>query len=87
MKELLVLGLSAFVQVFTLGFQSRSVNAGNIPVAFVCSSLIGFAQVTVWKHIQTDTAGWLAATVYSFSGAVAITCAIVVHKKVFKREH
>jgi hypothetical protein len=86
MIALAVLAVCSFLQVFTLGFQSRCVNAGNYPAAFVCSSIIGFAQVAVWKHIQTDAQGIVAASVYSFSGAIAIITAIFIHKKVFPRE-
>lgn len=83
---LFFLALTSFAQVFTLGFQSRSVNAGNYGVAFFCSTLIGFSQVYVWKHVMEGTNGFLGAAVYSFSGAVAICCAIFVHQKFFPKK-
>jgi hypothetical protein len=66
-----------------LGFQSRCVNAGNYVLAFCCSSIIGFSQVFVWKHVMQakDVA---SVTVYSLSGAFAIMAAIYVHKRVQK---
>lgn len=86
MIALLFLALTSFAQVFTLGFQSRSVNAGNYGVAFVCSTLIGFSQVYVWKHVIADTSSPVSATVYSLSGACAICCAIFVHQKFFPKK-
>lgn len=79
-----LLALASFVQVFMLGFQSRSVNAGNYVYAFFCSTAIGFSQVMVWKHIMEDTQSLLATAVYSLSGACAICCAIYAHKRLHK---
>jgi hypothetical protein len=83
---MLLLAIASFVQVFMLGFQSRSVNAGNYLYAFVCSTAIGFSQVLVWKHIMEDTQSLLATAVYAFSGACAICSAIYVHKRVHKEK-
>ncbi|ATI16331.1 hypothetical protein HOS13_gp24 [Caulobacter phage Lullwater] len=79
--NLLFLALMSFVQVFTLGFQSRCVNAGNYFLAFACSTLIGFSQVYVWHQVMSAHS-FLSAAVYSLSGACAICTAIFVHKKV-----
>jgi hypothetical protein len=81
---LLTLACVSFFQVFTLGFQSRSVNAGNYVYAFFCSSVIGFSQVYVWKHIMTGDQSLLSTAVYAFSGGLAIMSAIFVHKHMHK---
>ena len=87
MLALLTLALASFSQIFTLGFQSRCVNAGNYLAAYLCSSLIGISQVYVWKHIMGSTDSLLAVTVYSQSGALAIMAAIWTHKKFFKEKN
>ncbi|WCD56058.1 hypothetical protein [Caulobacter phage BL198] len=81
MGSLLLLALMSFVQVFTLGFQSRCVNAGNYLLAFICSSLIGMSQVYVW-HTVMSSHDLTSAIVYSLSGACAICSAIFVHKRI-----
>lgn len=78
--HLLTLSGVSFLQVFMLGFQSRCVNTGNYLLAFLCSSVIGFSQMYVWKQVTASTS-LIEATVYSLSGATAIMAAIWTHKR------
>ena len=83
---MLSLALASFLQVFTLGFQSRCVNAGNYGLAFLCSTGIGVMQVHVWHKIMTAPQSVAATAVYSLSGACAICAAIYVHKRIYKHK-
>jgi hypothetical protein len=70
---------AGFLTVFFAAFQSRCVNHGDHWLATGNSFLIGISSAVVWRQIATGT-GWAEVLVYGASGAVAVNCAMWLHK-------
>lgn len=83
--DMLMVFIGGFASVFTLGFQSRAVNAGNYALAAVMSFTIAMSQAHLWKLIVDGDGSLLTSAIYGLSGSCAITAAIWVHKKWFSK--
>lgn len=81
----LLIFAGGFASVFTLGFQSRAVNAGNFKVAAAMSFTIAMFQAHLWKLIVEGDGSLTASVVYGLSGSCAITSAMWVHKRFFSK--
>lgn len=81
MIDALILFAAGFVQVFALGFQSRNVNTGQYSLAAIFSFGIGLSQAVVWSKVAGPGGGPMEALIYSVSGAIAIVCAMWVHRR------
>jgi len=79
----LLIFLGGFASVFTLGFQSRAVNAGNFKVAAAMSFTIAMFQAHLWKLIVEGDGSMAASVVYGLSGSCAITSAMWLHRRFF----
>jgi len=75
--------VSGFVSVFTLGFQSRAVNAGNFILAGTMSFVVAMSQGFLWKHIASGDGSVLNSAVYGMAGSMAIMSSMWTHKKFF----
>jgi hypothetical protein len=83
--ELLGVFAAGLVSVFLLGFQSRLVNTGNYLWAGLCSFSIAIAQNSLWGLLQSARHSWSASLAYGLSGFCAITAAMYIHKRIFKK--
>ena len=70
--------------MFLLGFQSRSVNAGNYQLAAMCSFCIAMSQANLWNLVVKSNGSWSSAAVYGLAGATAITSSMWCHGKITK---
>ena len=86
MNDLIILSAISFVQVFSLGFQSRLVNHGHYVMAFGMSFFIGMTQAVVWRKLTAENSTAIEAVVYSLSGAIGIVCAMKVHSWMLARK-
>lgn len=77
--------VGGFASVFTLGFQSRAVNAGNFMLAACMSFLIAMSQAHLWTLIVKSDGDILGAVTYGISGMCAITSAMWLHQRFFTR--
>lgn len=85
MHDVVLVFLSGYLSVFLLGFQSRLVNTENYWGAALCSFTIAQFQATLWHKLMGPSGSWATTLAYGLAGAAAITSAIYVHKKVFKK--
>jgi hypothetical protein len=81
--DALLIFAGGFASVFTLGFQSRAVNAGNYFLAAIMSFVVAMSQAHLWYLIIEGDGSLEASLVYGASGMVAITSAMFVHQKFF----
>lgn len=84
-SDALLIFLGGFASVFTLGFQSRAVNAGNYYLAAIMSFVVAMSQAHLWYIIVEGDGSLEASLVYGLSGMVAITTAMFVHKRYFTK--
>lgn len=84
--DALMIFVGGFASVFTLGFQSRAVNAGNFKLAAVMSFTIAMFQAHLWKLIVEGDGSLESSVIYGLSGSCAITSAMWVHKRFFQRK-
>lgn len=82
--SLLVIFIAGYASVFLLGFQSRSVNAGNYRMAMGGSFLIAIMQTTLWGALFKDLS-WAATIVYGLSGMTGIASSMFVHQKLLQK--
>jgi hypothetical protein len=83
--DALLLFIGGFASVFTLGFQSRVVNAGNYKAAAFMSFTIAMLQAHLWRLIVEGENSILSGAIYGVSGAMAITSAMFVHARFFHK--
>jgi hypothetical protein len=81
----LLIFIGGFATVFTLGFQSRAVNAGNYALAAGMSFLIAMSQAHLWRIIVEGDGGMMGDIIYGLSGMVAITSAMFIHHRFFTK--
>ena len=86
LADTLMIFVAGFASVFTLGFQSRVVNAGNYKLAALMSFLIAMSQAHLWFVISKGDGSLLSSAVYGLSGMAAITSAMWVHQKFFSKK-
>lgn len=84
--DALLIFLGGFASVFTLGFQSRAVNAGNYLLAPAMSFLIAMSQAHLWNLIVENDGSFMASVVYGLSGMCAITSAMWCHRRFFHKK-
>lgn len=82
----LLIFAGGFASVFTLGFQSRVVNAGNYTLAAGMSFLIAMSQAHLWKLIADGDGSLWESVVYGLSGMAAIVSAMWIHQRYFRKD-
>jgi len=70
--------ISTFVLVFSLGFQSLNVNNGHYKAAFFTSFAIGLANLVLFKTVPQ--AGVMEIGSYLIAGPFAITASMKAHQ-------
>lgn len=85
MTALLVLFAISFCWVFVQAFQSRNVNSGQYAWAAAGSWLIGNLQVAVLSRVVGPHSSFIDTQVYCLGGGVGVVCAMLVHRKLFRR--
>jgi hypothetical protein len=83
----LLIFLGGFASVFTLGFQSRAVNAGNYLVAAMMSFVVAMSQAHLWVLIVDGDGSLASSMVYGASGMCAITSAMFIHQRFFTKKN
>lgn len=81
--DYLLIFVAGFASVFTLGFQSRVVNAGNFKLAALMSFTVAMFQTHLWVIIASGGGTIASSVVYGLSGAAAITSAMWCHQRFF----
>ena len=74
----LILFLSTFASVFTLGLQSLNVNQGHYTAAFCTSLFIGGSQIILYKLAPSADASETLA--YITGGPLGIITAMWIHR-------
>lgn len=83
LADTLIIFVAGFASVFTLGFQSRVVNAGNYKLAAMMSFLIAMSQAHLWFVISQGNGSLVTSAIYGLSGMVGITSAMWCHQRFF----
>lgn len=78
-----LLFLSTFVLIFSMGLQSQMVNHGNYVGAFINSAVISFSQLLVLR--LAPDAPLLDLTGYLLGGPIGIVASMYVHRRFFRR--
>jgi hypothetical protein len=86
MNEYLMIFLTGFGSVFSLGLNSRNINNGDYGWAAGTSFFIGTSQAFLWANIATATNTFVGAFVYSCSGALAVTASMWTHKRFINKK-
>jgi hypothetical protein len=82
MTELALFG-SAFVTVFSLGFQQQNVIHRHFVAAAMTSFAIGASQIYLWRTLPGSGASEIVATL--LGGPVGIVAAMWAHPLMLKR--
>lgn len=81
----LLIFVGGFATVFTLGFQSRAVNAGNYWIAACMSFIVAMAQAHLWNLIVSNNGSLVSSSIYGVSGSCAIVSAMLIHQRFFTK--
>lgn len=81
----LALFASAFMTVFSLGFQQQNVTGRHYLAAFVTSFVIGGSQLFLWRVVPDASAAQLVAALAG--GPLGIVAAIAIHPRIMTRRN
>lgn len=80
----IIIFLATFTVVFSLGFQSLTVNQGHYKMAFLNSFLISAANLAILKFVP-EAHGILDYVAYMSGGPLGIVCSMHFHEWFFQK--
>ena len=81
----LALFTSAYLTVFSLGFQQKNVIGGHFKAAALTSFVIGASQIYLWRTLPNANVSEVIATL--LGGPAGITSAMWLHPKIINRKN